>query len=152
MPDVSIKVKRGDQKFLYRSTSQDYASVVWNLVDSLSSNKISRDAGAKEYMLRKSAYIGTVPGKTKLGLTIEFADIEGDADLNAFISAVENKTPMILAYANGDITVDGTKFTQAVYSITKQESDEPEDDVAKITFEASVTGIESYEPIIEVVS
>lgn len=149
---ITIKVKRGDQRRLYRSTAADYDSPVWDWVDCLSSKKISRDAAGKEYNLAKSDFVGTVSGKTKLGLTVEFVDLEGDADLNAFISAAETRTPMILAYASADIAEDGTKYTQALYAITKVDTDHPEDDVAKITFECAVTGIESYEPLTETVS
>lgn len=146
---IETKVRRGHDKKLYRSTAADYTTPVWDEVDTLASNKISREASGKEYHVRKSNFVGVRPGKTKLGLTIEFADIAGDLDIAAFEAAVENGTPMILAYADGDMDDAGTKYTQAVYSITKIDTDEPEDDIAKKTFEASVTNIESYEPFVD---
>lgn len=145
---LDVDVKRGDERFLYRDTASNYSSPTYNLVDSLASNKITREPAGKEYNLRRSAFVGVKPGKTKLGLTIEFADIEGDADLEAFIAAAENRTPLHLCYANGDITDSGVKATKAVYAVTKQESDQPEDDISKHTFECSVTAIENYEPTV----
>lgn len=109
---------------LYRNTGT-YGSPTWDLVDNVRDLRIPRTMKEANVSTRKVKVEQVEPTLLALGVEWEMVRDDADTDYTALQTAFEGRSMVELAFANGPIATQGTKYTRCEMKLFDFSEQEP---------------------------
>ena len=109
----------GLNAFTHRSTAFDVTTPLWVTVTNIRDETVSLDTSLADITTRKAAgwrlQVGTLSEGT---VDANVMYDTSDADFTAFQDAYFNKTPLLMAFMDGDIAVTGNQGLKGAFMVT----------------------------------